>query len=226
MFANGITPPKNPSKPYSRVVHLRQRLAQLTCRDPKQEDSVVYQIGQYIENHFEPEVIPYIGKNTFASVCRKLGLKAKIATHWMSLRKELLMFPFIDKDDLPRQLLNNVTMRYYCISQAFLHTLKKQTPSDRSPLKRNNVINLNYVMIQLFRLEGEQWFQVLAKFLPQLISFHQPRLNNERWKILIEYCREHYPMVEDPIRGTCYRFFWDFLELTEQDIIKHFFYFV
>lgn len=168
------------------------------------------------------------------------------------------------------------TPRYFCISNAFDRCLRKSgntgvddamdgsnttlevskgTPPPSSStqpfLFRNNIINLNYTIVQLARLESKSLFVEMAPYFPQLYSQYQPRINNARWRKLIDYCQREYREVADPVHGDLYGFEWDrgfrtevweeggdnslvslthyslidLNALTQEDLLKYFFYF-
>lgn len=214
------------SKPYQKVVHFRQRISQLLCRDPEQDPEHIERIGDYIrQNELTLGTTETYGIKTFSMICRQVGLNPKIASHWMQIRKRLGfglgLVPQIDPGVLLR-----ITMRYICISHCFEARLKRRKGDPIVPsLKRNNVINLNYSIIQLIRIESEEHYIRLAKFFPQLISQNQPDLNNKRWKILLEDCRLKYQHFSDPLKGDHYQFDWPYKPITVDDLVKHFYFF-
>jgi len=185
------------SKPYQKVVHFRQRLSQLEAKDPEQDEKVVQSIKEFIinnQNQLGP--LSTYGIKTFSLICRKLKIKATVATHWIQLRRRIfcLAEPEVRLNPLFKI---RITMRYICIAHCFNYILKKPKEEKKttSSLKRNNIVNLNYSIIQLIRLEddeNETNFKGLARFFPQLISQNQPAINNQRWKLLIEECQKKY----------------------------------
>lgn len=216
----------NQSKPYQKVVHFRQRISQLLCRDPEQDQDKIDLIGKHIRDNEEilgPK--EFYGIKTFSNICRKVGISPKLASHWMQIRKRLEILPACDPSP-SSLLLHRITMRYICIANCFEHTLKKRKGDNpSSPLMRNNVINLNYSIIQLIRIEDELEFQRLARFFPQLISQNQPAINNKRWEIILEACRKKYSKFADPLRGEPFEFDWPFKPIVVEDLVKHFYFF-
>jgi hypothetical protein len=98
------------------------------------------------------------------------------------------------------------------------------------------------------RLESEELFKDMAPYFPQLYSQNQPRINNARWRRLIDYCQKEYQIVADPVHGDMYAFSWDrgfrtevwdnpsnlsqtvyslvdLNALSQEDLLKYFFYF-
>lgn len=217
MFSN-----KTLSRPYFRPVHFRQRIAQLLCHDPKLPRDVIKQIGrELIENeHIYKGNEKTYGKFTFSQVLHRLSLDRKQAKHWIQIRQRLNFSP------LPPLLtisMRRLAARFFCISQAFQKTLfipPKEKP--KNYLQRRNIINLNYTMVQLWRLEDAEEFCRIAPYLPQLSSDKQPNLNNNRWKILIEEVSQNFTHFEDPCTGEIYSFNWEYIPLSNQDIIKYF----
>jgi hypothetical protein len=214
------------SKPYQRVVHFRQRIAQLLCIDPEVELEHVHLIDEWLYLFSTREDEVYMGIKTFSRICKELGIDTKVATHWMQIRKRLGIRPYSDGETLPGELVQRICMRYFCISQAFDKTLKKGHRGEFSILKRNNMLNLNYTIVQLIRMEDEEVFRRIFKFVPQLISHQQPMVNNRRWKILMEYCSQNYSLVSDPSKGQFYSFSWDYIPLTVEDLLRYFYFFV
>jgi hypothetical protein len=220
---NQFVLPRNFSKPYQKVVHFRQRISQLLCKDPELDDEIIQTIFEYIKKNPHLGDSSIFGIKTFSLICRKTQLNPKIASHWLQIRKRLEIAPFVG--EISKDLIQRITMRYICISHCFEHSLSKKGNQGQSPLFRNNVLNLNYSIIQLIRIESEADFKRLAKFFPQLISQNQPALNNERWKILLERCQKQYPQFSDPVKGDYYRFDWPYIPLKADDLINHFYHF-
>lgn len=217
------------SKPYLRVVHFRQRIAQLLTKDPLQKDEHIEMIKNYIDKLPEEErKSQRFGKNMFSFICRELKLDPKIATHWMQIRKRLGITPHLSPTSLDPGMIQRLNMRYFCVSNAFQEMLKKNKKEDNKEeksLKRNNVINLNYAIIQLIRLESEEKFREFAKYCPQLTASQQPRVNNARWRILMKYCSDRYTVVADPIKENLFHFQWKFIPLSTPDILNYFYFF-
>jgi hypothetical protein len=214
------------SKPYQKVVHFRQRISQLLCRDPEQEFDHLRMIRDYvIRENYRLGNPSFYGIKTFSYICRALGLNPKIASHWMQIRKRLGIEPSCYPNPSP-ELLHRITMRYICVAHCFDSTLRrKRGEASPNPLKRNNVINLNYSIIQLIRMESESEFFRLAKFFPQLISHNQPALNNKRWEIILEECRTKYSKFSDPLRGEPFSFDWPYKPILVEDLVKYFYFF-
>lgn len=112
------------------------------------------------------------------------------------------------------------------VSEAFDHVIAGR----EGDLGRINIINMNYVLIQLVRLEaGEDAFEECAKFFPLINSSEQPRKNNERWKLIVEWNSRH--SVGSFLCPETKQFlyipagFWRFLPITANDIINHFTFF-
>lgn len=227
-----ITPSPNQSKPYQTIVHFRQRISQLQCKDPEQDQDKVDLIHRYVLDH-ENELgdKQTYGIKTFSLICRKIGLNPKIASHWIQLRHRVLGEEYQIKIDLDETFLKRLSMRYVALSHCFKSALKRRKGEPQtSPLQRNNVINLNYSIIQLIRLEDdpeEHIFHYLAKYFPQLISHNQPELNNQRWEILMKKCEEKYFKTgfADPIKGDLYYFEWPYKPIEEEHLLKYFYYF-
>lgn len=213
------------SKPYMRIVHFRQRIAQLFSYDPEQKKEYIDRINEFIQKSGEDP--RYFGKNVFSQICRELQIDPKVATHWMQIRKKLGIEPFLSDSDLDPEMKSRLNMRFFCVSIAFANQLKKGKgeDSDSSHLKRNNIININFLIIMLIRLESEFEFRKLAKFCPQLMSHQQPKLNNQRWKVIIDYCDHNYRVVSDPIKGTFFSFDWEYKPLTNSDLLNFFYFF-
>lgn len=135
---------------------------------------------------------------------------------------------------LSPEMITLLEIKFHYVNLAFDATLNKRTLEHYSSgntaaedLNRFNIINLNYIQIQLIRIESEELFQETAKFLPQLTSKNQPATNNERWKILMDYCLAHFSVHSyrdsDSNSGDmCTELKWDFIPLTNRDIELYF----
>lgn len=213
------------SKPYQRVVHFRQRLAQVLCRDPKQPKKKVNAISKYGEDHPELGNPQTWGYKTYSKICKALGYKTKDAEHWMQFRKRCGIWPWCTEELLPDWLVKILIQRFIIISWAFDYTLllprsvsENATPQ---PLARHNIVNINYLTPCLIRMESEEIFREIAKFFPQMISQDQPAKNNKRMKIMLDKCQESFSRAGE----GGWDFDWTFKPITEQEILDYFTYF-
>lgn len=201
------------SKPYQKRVHYQQRIAQLRNIDPRLPKEVVRSVERYVFQNLDSlPSTDVIGIGSFGRILKILGYPSKLASHWIQLRVEL----FGDKPvEIPTETLKRCSMRYFCIAQAFdlnlekIRELNQLYKNDKNGLRRKNIINLNYTIVQIFRLESEELFRLVAPYFPHVRSPVQPRLNNQRWRILIDYCEKHYKLACDPVHGDLYSFQWD-----------------
>jgi len=179
------------------------------------------------------------GKRTYSNVLHALGYPRKLACRWIQIRERLNFLPA--RPIVPEELLKRVEMRYDCIQRVFEQTLctrnnrllKTYSQSKRdkehteafdilphwSGLYRRNIPNINYLFVQMVRLDSEDWFHELLPWFPQLSGEDQPSLNNMRWSVLLDKCRELYPVYsntkggKDPDEEPII-FHWDFKPMT------------
>lgn len=232
----------NKSKRYARVVHFRQRLAQMLLRDPLIEEPTWTELQRRILS--DPALDrEHFGKKAFSQVLKEMMPKEnqrklekrkrkgkkpppnpykRLSANWIQVRSRL------NFGNLPPSLENEefyyerLCARYQCIDHVFQEKLWDEKGERRSEqgLKRRNIINVNYIMVQLLRLESEELFQLWGKFFPQLTSKRQPKINNLRWKILMEECAKRYSFFAIPKTGEIIRLEWEFKELTLEEIGK------
>lgn len=220
------------SRPYLRPVHFRQRLAQLLCRDPSLPVRVLVAIKDELHNNrwkYRGSEKSY-GKTTFSTVLHNLNLDRKQAKHWIQIRFRL-DFPN-PHPIIKYTCLKRLSARFAVISQCFQMSLFSKGPSPScsyAHLKRRNILHLNYVAAQLWRLEdyekevdAKKEFPVVAPFLPQLSSDKQPHTNNCRWKVLIELAAKNFSIWSCPQTEEKFEFKWVFIPLTIHDIVLHF----
>lgn len=216
------------SKPYQRVVHFRQRLAQLLTIDPLLSTEFLDECcdfvcdnGEDLIERFGPienwgieswkKILAYAKnhkdyKNKYKILNSDIVSKdtSKVAIHWLQLRRYCFIDPW--KVELTPEIIKELDWRYSCVSKAFDATLRgvgvgggeeenTNETSEPSPplLNRKNIINVNYTMAQLLRLTSKPDFDKYACFIPQQKkSSSQPETNNQRWKILMEYCQKKF----------------------------------
>jgi len=209
------------SKMYQREVHFQQRIASLLSTDPALPESVIEEIGKEIELNLDKYkgTTETFGKVTFSQVLSKLHLDRRLSRHWIQIRKRLGYKPSVPP--INGSTLSKIKLRYQCISRAFSKCLYAPNHSSKQHhLQRKNILNLNYVMVQLLRLEDQQSYKQLACFFPQLASDNQPQLNNKRWKILMEYCSTNFEQYSDPKVEENHDFHWEYKPLETQHIIQ------
>lgn len=217
------------SPPYRRVVHFRQRRAEIKCIDPKLSEFMLVKIEKELYGPDRAERYPgdstTWGKRTFSNVLDALGYPRKLACRWIQIRERLDFLP--TRPDVPDELLKRVEFRYDCIQRVFDQTLctrnhrymmeqRKKTKSEIRQgkteeaysmlprwkgLYRRNIPNINYLFVQMVRLDTEEWFHELLPWFPQLSGEDQPSLNNMRWRVLLDECRKLYPVYSNPKGG-------------------------
>lgn len=208
---------KNQSKNYKRVVHFQQRISQLMATDPELDDEVFERIREVLEN---VEKTYQIGKKHFCRLFKRMGINPKMASHWIQLRVRL---GWEESIEFHPDFLLRLKARYFCLDRAFDATLFIPTGTKRtSPLQRKNIINLNFSIPMLIRLEDEETFRRVAKYFPQLTNQNHPNINNERWKVLMEYCQKTYQRMVLPVKEMEFYFEWPYIPLTYEDIFGYF----
>lgn len=213
------------SKPYQKVVHFRQRMAQLLGRDPDIKEEIWAPLEEEIKRTMTKEEIERMGKKKFAEVLKRLNLPGtkRLSANWIQARRRLNCFELPHEVDDLTGLYKRLCARYSCVSNVFRETLyspKGERPKENL-LERRNILNVNYVTLQILRMESEPVWKVWAKYFPQLVSRKQPQKNNQRWKIIVEICKKRYPRYGHPRTEEEIFFEWNYIEFTREEINKH-----
>lgn len=248
---------KNKSKPYQRVVHFRQRYAQLVGKDPPIPDELFDEIWAKIKELEIP--LKTFGKKDFSRVLKELGRQEakRLSANWIQVRRRMnalllddirfekekegvecgelpdqLELPLLPAD--PCLLFKRLCARYQCIDRVFQDELWSEEGEGARPdyslspearkkalLKRRNIVNVNYLAVQMLRLESEQLFREWGKFFPQLTSKKQPQTNNERWRLLILKLETRYSLFGIPRTEETLKLTWEFRELTREEIEEY-----
>lgn len=208
------TKPVSPG--YKRLTHFQQRLAQLVGKGPQLSNKQIGQIFWEMDFSLGGDTA---GKKTFREVIKRLGMKSKLGENWIQIRMKLFLKPVPEKRMMNPDLKERLRMRYLCIENAFMRTLYvPKRGKGTNQLKRKSIININYVIAQLLRLEDEEAFLHFLPFLPQLAGSGQPLKNNQRWEILIDYCKVHYQRFSEPKHEKIFYFHWEYLPITEESL--------
>jgi len=166
---------ENCSKPYKRVSHFQQRIAQLSGKGPAVEDYIVKKIDDYcIKNNIDLE---NVFKKEMSFILKKLELPRKISSHYIQIRKRLNVF---NVTELPQELKQRLKERFLIVE----YVISKY--SNIILEERRNILNLNYLIFQLLQLESKEYSIIYAPFLPQLIAKNQPFKINRKWRMVIE----------------------------------------
>lgn len=215
-------PPKG--KGYRREVHFQQRLAKLIGIDPQLPEDVVDEIGAevFTTEFTNTSFGTTMGRKTISKLCKKLKLGNKVPDNWIQIRRRLNYPPF--PPEIDPMLLKRARIRFSIITSVFVTTIHVPRGVNKvSILERCNGININYVMAQIFRLESEEVFYKVAKFLPQLTDSKQPMTNNTRWKLIIDEinAKEMFTFTEESTMIK-HEFNWEYIRLTAAEIEQHF----
>lgn len=227
------------SKRYQRIVHFSQRSAQLLGNDPKIRKVfwtiICRELAEVLLNR--PEEMEFFGKKSLSRIIAKYPneLPRRLSANWIQVRRrlneemglELTVPPVLEKEE-ETILWKNVKARYACIATAFENTLCKKTRETTKKTKnieRTNIYNVNYIVLQLLRLEDEVYFQKYGIFFPQLTSKDQPHQNNNRWKILVKYCSSQFSTYSCPKTEKTFHFTWKYIPMTTEEILKFCVYF-
>lgn len=209
---------KNPSKKYMRIVHFQQRMTQLLGNDPEVLEDVIHRLRIKLETVAN---VQQFGKRSFTKILREMKMDPKIACHWVQLRIRLGWEEPLDCFN--EYFLLRLKARYFCIEKAFESLLHVPNGSRRTnKLQRKNIISLNFSIPMLIRLEDEGVFKHVAKYFPQQTNPQHPELNNERWKLIMEYCETHYKSMVLPIKEMTFVFEWPFIPMTYSDVLGYF----
>lgn len=212
-----------PSKPYQPLVHFRQRQAQLVNRDPRIQKKTWKKLEREIlSRNFPEEELKILGKKKLSHILIEMKMPRRLSANWIQVRLRLGLEPSPPTPENADLLWKRMNGRYFCLTNAFFHTLKKRDDLSHSKnLSRKNIINVNYSFLQLLRLENPDFLSLFGIFFPQLSSKEQPGRNNKRWKILMEYCEKNYKNYSCPKTNEPFYFNWKFIPLTSLEIMEH-----
>lgn len=231
-FQEYALPSKRRSKPYHPIVHFRQRLAQLTGKDPQIRGPVFRRLTKALRKvyHQDAEGLDRMGKRNLSKILTQLKLPRRYSANWIQVRRRMNLDPEPPECTNEELLWRRMNQRYICLTEAFVETLSKKEGRtvDVKKVKnlgRKNIINVNYSFLQLLRLEEPLLLDSFGKFLPQLCSKEQPNKNNKRWKLLMECCQARFPRSVCPKTGETFQFNWEYIPLTQRDIEEHCVYF-
>lgn len=223
-FTRNILIMKKNSKNYKRNVHFRQRLAQLRGHDPEIDENDLEKIREHvIQNQID---VTRLGKKNMMAICKIIGLPKKMSGSWIQIRNELDWFPNssgITQLDDP-VFASRFEVRYGCVEVAFNSILSAKHGSSHK-LKRTNIVNLNYLMPQIIRLESETLWSECAKFFKQLTHDDHPEDNNQRWREIINFCDAHFRRARASREGGEFVFEWPYKPMTREEILTKYNYF-
>lgn len=218
---------KTKSKPYQKVVHFRQRLAQLLGRDPRMRDEVWEPLKQEVLNSMTREELRRMGKNKWAAVIKRVGIPGtkRLSANWIQARRRLREELNDETIAVPPDMcdvdgfLKRLCARYCCVAVIFRELLysPQGERSKDSELERRNMPNVNYITLQLMRLESEEVFKEMAPYFPQLVSKKQPGKNNQRWKLLSQGCHNRFSAYGVPRTEETLWLNWDYKEFTREE---------
>lgn len=234
----------NLSKPYEREVHLSQKLSSAYGTDPRIKFQHIEMIEKYLVEHNElsGKDMFFTGAQAIKKAVYDLKLPVVYAGRWVQIRKRFDIYNIHDDvSSMPQDYLPLLKLRFKMISMAFDQTIgrnKQVTVTDiRSSNNNNNnkrrkkktdfqlrknILNLNYVIPCLMRIDSEELFRENARFFHQQSSQNQPKKNNERWKVMIDYCKEHYTRKYYLKTGSYINLKWKYIPLSTTDIIDYF----
>lgn len=223
-FSSSILMMDKNSKNYQRKVHYRQRMAQLRGVDPEIDRSTLDLIQEHVLSRGMNT--PRLGKKNFGAICKHLAVPKKTADSWIQIRNELGFEPNTNElaDWLTPELLGRMELRFVCVEMAFVSTLSSKHGSEHR-LSRTNIINLNYIIPQIMRLESEQLWEYCAKFFKQLSHEKHPGENNARWAEIIGYCDQHFRKAVISKDGGEQFFEWKYIPMRPHEILTRYDYF-
>lgn len=227
------------SKPYERRIHFHTKLHRLIGQGA---DIVTYEDARLIENYLlqNPKVMGvnfnWVGPRAVKRACWALGFhrdaavnKTRYPDFWIQIRRILNMIPVCGR--LPEETVERLKIRYIYVSEAFENAVKycdsffkKKTKNTREK-KSRNIMTVNYILLQLIRLESEELFRENAKFLPVVKSAESPEVNNRRWQLTCEYCSRYHSRHWVKEKDEFMDFRWDYMPLTDEDILRFVIYF-
>lgn len=219
----------NGSNPYEREVHYQQRLSSVQGKDPEVEEEDIRKIQNFLELEENRKIrgasLYFCGWQSIKEAVKKLKLNPVYSSRWVQIRSRFYING-IDKEvvTIPDQYTNVLKLRFILVSQAFDKTIFNNNNNNQQQLSRKNMINLNFLIPCLIRLESEELFRDTAKFFPQNKSEHQPEINNQRLEIIINYCRDNFSRLY-VFKEEHYNLKWEYKPITTSDIINYFIYF-
>lgn len=180
---------KNNKKTYERIVHYQQRIAQLTLKDPKVPDLLIYNINKFMEFHN----LPYwsLNKKLLSHISKICGYKRNFSSNILQIKQKLGYI--YDLPELPSNILYRMKCRFLTISLILDKEWNQifHEESNKTKRKRKNILNLNYILLQLFQLEIPEYIKYYGIYLPQLKSTKQPMYNNKYWYKIMTKCKEY-----------------------------------
>ena len=197
----------NKSKEYRTVVYVREKLRGLLGTDPPIWHNEWEWIETYIKHAYGEEWFPALwqmGQKWFSSICRNVLIdeggnivlleegeippenctrplaNKKYGERWIQARARL---GFTPTEKMSVFTLANVCMKVEIYAE--VHKLKF-----RNKITKKNTLNLNYVLLQIIRMEEEEEFQYWKRFIK--LSSGKLAEYNKKWEtILIELATNH-----------------------------------
>ena len=164
------------SKPYKRVSHLQERIAQLCATDPEVDGEIVQRIDKYCLE--KGKDLEDVFKKDMSNILKALGIDRKISSHYIQILKRLGVLRNLTP--MPHNMRVRIKERFIIV-EYIIYKYKNLILR-----RRKNIPNLNYLIFQLIRLESEEYARIYAPHLPQLIAKNQPNDINYKWSIVIE----------------------------------------
>lgn len=209
------------SKKYDRSVHFRERTAAWNNTGPliPEEDWLKIEEKFYELKHPKKHLL---GKKLFNQICNEAGFKEKkYGERWIQARLRLgLEGP--DWQPPHPSLIHELHQRFFLVNKAFQNTIHKNTGNDDVvpySLKRLNIINLNYIILQLLRLISESQFHYWKRYF-ELSTKNSLKLFNYYWGIMINWINENQQNYYDSKNEQIFRFHWFFMKLRKSDLIN------
>lgn len=210
------------SKKYDRSVHFRERTAAWNNTGPMipDEDWMKIEEAFYDLDHPKKHLL---GKKLFNQICNEAGFKEKkYGERWIQARLRLGLEP-PDWQPPEPELIKEMHQRFFLVNKAFQNTIHKDT-DDQGVVpycfKRRNIINLNYIILQLLRLIDEFEFQYWQKYF-DLSTKNSLKLFNYYWRVMIEWINENQKNYYDSKNEQIFRFDWTYIKLRKSDLIKN-----
>ncbi len=215
-------------QPYQPIVHFRQVVMSAMGKDPRVPLEHVEKIESWLLNN--PEVMGncpfYVGSESIKRAVSELKLNRAYSSRWVQIRSRFTVegirddVACIDKDTLYR-----LGLRFNCVVKAFNSVIKcgKGKAAKKAGVHRRNIMTLNYVIPQLMRLESEELFRDNARFFPILTSDTQPKLDNVRWKLIIDHCNANSRLVYCKKEERVLKLEWEYKQIRTEDLFNYFF---
>lgn len=211
------------SKPYERVVHYQQKISSVRGKDPEVSIGDIRKIEEYLikNKNISGASLYFVGWMAIKQAVSDLRLNNVYSNRWIQIRSKFNIANInLETADIPYEFEIRLRLRYFLVSEAFDNTIFLERKKNENVCRRN-MINLNFIIPCLMRMESELLFQTNARFFPMNRSDNQPKLNNERLKKIIDYCQKHFTRTF-VYKNETINLTWEYIPISCWDILNYF----